>query len=280
MERLTITIVVENTAGKRGTLGEHGLAVLVEADGHRILFDTGQGLVLAQNLVALELELNPLTAIALSHGHYDHTGGLTTALDRAGATPIYVHPDALKPKYSPRGAIGMPAAIPPLPALDVPLHWTTQPTEIVPGIQLTGPIPRRHPLEDVGGDFWQNADRSQADTLDDDQALWIESPQGLVVILGCAHAGVMNTLDYIAELTGTTKIYGVLGGMHLLRATPERLEATAAKLRAYDVQLIGANHCTGVRAISFLWQQFPDKMLDCRVGTTLTLARSAQAAHA
>jgi 7,8-dihydropterin-6-yl-methyl-4-(beta-D-ribofuranosyl)aminobenzene 5'-phosphate synthase len=96
-------------------------------------------------------------------------------------------------------------------------------------------------------------------------------PNSLVFyyILGCAHAGVINTLDYIAEIANTNKFYAVIGGMHLLRANQERLQATVETLTKYDVQIVGANHCTGMKAITFLWHQLGDRCLDCRVGTQL-----------
>lgn len=103
----------------------------------------------------------------------------------------------------------------------------------------------------------------------DDQALYLKVPEGLVVILGCAHAGVINTLDYIAQITDTNKFYAVIGGMHLLRASKERLQATVETFSKHDVQLIGANRCTGMKAMTFLWHELGERCLDCRVGTQL-----------
>ncbi len=264
-----ITVLVENTATGRGLLGEHGLSYLIEVDEFRLLFDTGQGLTLRHNAKALGISLQNLNAIALSHGHYDHTGGLAV-LDFLPETDLFLHPDALKFKYSPRGEIGCPVKDKETLKTRVRrLVWTENPTEIIPGVSLTGVIPRHHPLEDTGGGFWQNPTGTLADSLLDDQALFLETPLGLAVVLGCAHAGVINTLDYIAHLTGQQKIYAVIGGMHLLHATSDRLQATLEALAKYDVQLLGANHCTGMAATAFLWQNFAADRAICSVGTRL-----------
>jgi 7,8-dihydropterin-6-yl-methyl-4-(beta-D-ribofuranosyl)aminobenzene 5'-phosphate synthase len=124
-------------------------------------------------------------------------------------------------------------------------------------------------LEDTGGNFWRDKTHQQIDTLPDDQALFINTPQGIVVILGCAHAGTINTLDYIKSLTGVPGFHAVLGGMHLLRATRERIEATAKALEEHEVRLIAPNHCTGMNAIAHLWQCFPDRVVECKVGSRL-----------
>jgi 7,8-dihydropterin-6-yl-methyl-4-(beta-D-ribofuranosyl)aminobenzene 5'-phosphate synthase len=150
------------------------------------------------------------------------------------------------------------------------------PTEIVPGAYVTGTIPRRHPLEDTGELFWRDPAQQSVDYLPDDQALFLEGPEGWVVVLGCAHSGVINTLDYIAQLTGQNQFHAVLGGMHLLKASGERLQATAEALAKYKVQKLGANHCTGMKAITFLWHEFGERCLDCRVGTRLQFGESSQ----
>ncbi len=124
-------------------------------------------------------------------------------------------------------------------------------------------------MENTGGAFWHNCEHTQVDPLLDDQALYLQVPEGIVVILGCAHAGVINTLDYIAKITDTNKFYAVIGGMHLLKANQERLEATVETLTKYDVQLIAANHCTGMKAMTFLWHKLKERCLDCHVGTQL-----------
>jgi len=265
IEQLLITVLVENTASGRGLLGEHGLSFLLETETSRLLFDTGQGLTLLHNAQQLEIDLKALDAIVLSHGHYDHTGGLPDLLQQAREATLFLHPAAIAPKYSPRGEIGAPFRD--AQSIDQPIVWTEKLTEVVPGIWVTGAIPRRHPLEDTGGRFWTDANHENPDSLMDDQALFMETPEGIVVILGCAHAGVINTLDYVADLTGHSKFHAVLGGMHLVNASQERIQATLDHLRKYDVQVIGANHCTGPKAMGALWSELVDRCVDARVGT-------------
>lgn len=274
VERLSVTVLVDNTASGRGLLGEHGLSFLIETKSSRLLFDTGQGLALLHNAQQLGIDLKDLDAIVISHGHDDHTGGLPGLLQQANGTTLFLHPDAIAPKYSSRGAIGAP--IQDIQNSHQPIVWTQNPTEVVPEIWATGPIPRRHPLEDTGGLFWSDAHHSKTDDLWDDQALYIETLEGLVVIFGCAHAGVINTLNYITNLTGQNQFYAVLGGMHLVHASQKRIQVTLEYLRKYDVQVVGANHCTGPKAISILRQELGDRCVDARVGTQFKFGKITQ----
>ena len=275
IKKLQITILAENTVRRPGLLSEHGWSVWIEADERRILFDTGQGLVLRHNVDKLDIPLETAHLVALSHGHFDHTGGLSTVFGFTQSIDLYLHPAALEEKYRrektpPHRAIGIPKYDEPsLREQTNQLIWTSKPTKLAEDIFLTGEIPRRNDFEDTGGAFYLDADCTKPDPLLDDQALWIETSGGIVVILGCAHSGVVNTLDYIAELTGNKQIRAVLGGMHLIKSGSRRIDATIDALKQYQINKIGASHCTGMRATTRLWSEFPESCVECSVGTTL-----------
>jgi 7,8-dihydropterin-6-yl-methyl-4-(beta-D-ribofuranosyl)aminobenzene 5'-phosphate synthase len=279
VETLRITVLAENTVRGSKLLAEHGLAFWIEADGHSILFDTGQGLVLRHNAEQLGIPLEKTEKLVLSHRHFDHVGGLADVFDAAGAFDLYLHPDAMGETYHrrkepPHRSIGMSE----FDEVALGSHarrlvWTRGPTEVVEDVYVTGEIPRLNDFEDTGGPFFADAACETPDPLYDDQALYIRTPAGIVVILGCAHSGVVNTLDYIAELTGCDRIHSVMGGMHLVRASNERLEKTVEALRKHKVASIGAAHCTGMRATSYLWSQLPDACFECCVGVVIDINR-------
>lgn len=270
IRNLTITQLVENAASAPGLLGEHGASFFIEADEHCLLLDTGQGLTLQHNAARLGIALERVTAVALSHGHYDHTGGLETVIDcTGGAVDLYLHPEALMPKFNRDGrSIGSP--ITDLEALRPRVRRLvadTGPVEIRPGIRLSGEIPRRHAIEDTGGPFYRDAARTEIDALPDDQALIIDTPPGLVVVLGCGHSGVINTLDHVRTLAPGRPIHSVLGGTHLLRAGTERLDFTVRALAGLGIDYLAPNHCTGLAATCLLRQHFPSQFCVSPVGT-------------
>lgn len=273
-QHIRVTVLVENTAQGEGLLAEHGLAYWIESGDRRVLFDTGQGAVLEHNAAKLKIPLDQADAVVLSHGHYDHTGGLAHVL-RKTHCPVYLHPAALAKKYScaekkPAREIGMPeAAQAAAREQDSPLFFTERPTEIVPGLMVTGPVPRVRGYEDTGGPFFLDPQGRQPDPLADDQSLFFSSSRGTVVLLGCAHAGVVNTLYYIQQLVGDQPIHVVLGGMHLGRASRERMTQTIDAFRQLGIARLGPAHCTGLAATTELWNALPGKCFACNVGTVL-----------
>jgi len=267
---LTITQLAENAASTPGLLGEHGASFFIEAEAHCLLLDTGQGLTLRHNAARLGIALERVTAVMLSHGHYDHSGGLDTVIAcTGGAIDLYLHPEALAPKFNRDGrAIGAPIADPEsLRSRVRRLILDPGPVEIAPGIQLSGEIPRCHAIEDTGGPFYRDAARTQIDNLPDDQALIIDTPPGLVVVLGCGHAGLINTLEHVQRLVPGRPIHAVLGGTHLLRASAERLDFTVGALAGFGIQYLAPNHCTGLAASCLLRRHFPDQFHESPTGS-------------
>jgi 7,8-dihydropterin-6-yl-methyl-4-(beta-D-ribofuranosyl)aminobenzene 5'-phosphate synthase len=270
--RLRITLLVDNTVGSTNMLAEHGLSILIEADGWRILFDTGQGRVLRENLSTLGLSLDPLDALVLSHGHYDHTGGVAAVLGASTPKAIFIHPAALEEKFtssgqSPCRSIGIPAqSRAALDAAQDRIVWTREAAEVVPGVWSTGEIPRENPEEKSEQSFYLDPDGRVIDPLVDDQALFIETNRGLVVAAGCAHAGAVNTLDHVCRLTGRTEVLALIGGLHLGRASRKRLEMTGSALGRRNLQLMAPCHCTGMAAQSYLRARFNSLVRDVGAG--------------
>jgi 7,8-dihydropterin-6-yl-methyl-4-(beta-D-ribofuranosyl)aminobenzene 5'-phosphate synthase len=270
---ITITTLVNNTA-KEGFQSEHGLSFWIEYGDKQVLFDTGQSDIFVQNAKTLGINLAEADAIILSHGHYDHTGGLDAVLNIAAKAKIYLHPAAIEPKFSQKTSGAESIGMPDSAREAIRNHeviWTETLTQIFPGVKVTGQIPRNTNFEDVGGNFFVDVNCKKPDTMPDDQAMFFDSPKGLIIILGCAHAGVVNTLHYVAKLSGGKHIYAVIGGMHLLNAPEERIEHTMDVFRQYDVQKIGLAHCTGGKAVEKFKSVFPGRCFMCFVGKRIEL---------
>lgn len=274
---VSLTVVVENRAG-HGCTGAHGLAVWLEAGDAALLVDTGpEPGLLAANAARLGLDLGRVEAVVLSHGHDDHSGGLPAVVAARRGRPLTValHPEALRPRYSRRSGsprfIGMPQAS--LTALNMPgvsRLETLRPTGLVPGVWATGPVPRllsgaqeRHLVRDPAG--------HDPDPLDDDQAVVVDTIHGLVVICGCAHAGVANTLEHIAAVRPGAPIAALVGGFHLGSSEPAAVGDLADALRAHAVARCACGHCTGAAAERILGDRLGERLATITCGTAITI---------
>ncbi|HUJ45076.1 MAG TPA: MBL fold metallo-hydrolase [Opitutaceae bacterium] len=275
---IRVTILVENTARGPGILGEHGLAWWIDTGTHRVLFDTGQGMALTHNAARLGVNLAQADAIMLSHGHFDHVGGLETALEATPQAPLFLHPRVVEPKFM--GTDPTAARRISIPFVETEsfrrgprrVVATREPSEVAPGVWATGEIPRTNGFEDTGGPFFLDETLTRPDPLLDDQALYLPTSTGTIVLLGCAHAGVVNTLDHIARLTGNAPVRALFGGLHLENASPRRMDETVRALRTLRPGQMGFGHCTGLAAVRRLWSEFPDACLQIHAGRRLEFA--------
>jgi len=275
---LQITTLSENTAGLGGLMAEWGLSILVESEEINILFDTGQSLSASHNAEIMGIDLSRIDKIVLSHGHFDHTGGLKQALLRIGKEiEIIAHPDIWAAKYSRHQGqearyIGIPFHRQTLESLGAKFSLSREPVRLSDNITTSGEIPMTTEYEIIEPHLQvKEGQRFKPDKLLDDQALIITTGAGLVVILGCAHHGVINTLYHAQKLTGVEAIYAVFGGCHLISATEERIWLTIAALKELGVQLLGLSHCTGLAASAIMAREFGERFLFNIAGTAISL---------
>jgi len=261
-----ITILIDNLAGP-GLVAEHGFSLWIEAGGKRILFDTGQGPALLPNVQRLGIPLEKTDVLVLSHGHYDHTGGMDAVLRNAPKMRIILHPNAVVPRYrifsdGQAKSIGMPSSaatvLNRLP--DNKIQWSMRTSCFAPFFRVTGPIPRKTLFEQGENDLSLDPSGNTIDLIEDDQALLIESASGLIVCAGCAHAGLVNTLNYARTISGISRIRAVIGGFHLLNADDHRIQSTLAELKALDPELLVPCHCTGEQPMQALQAAFGNRV--------------------
>ena len=277
-ETIRITVLVENSVHRLGLVAEHGLSFHVQSGKHSLLFDTGQTDLVVINAETLRLPLDRVEAIVLSHGHYDHTGGVPAMLDVVPQARIFLHPAAFEKKFSQNSGssrqIGMSDCV-----AQAIRHRTggfietKGRTGIIEGVFATGEIPRATAYEDTGGAFFLDAEGTRRDPLMDDQALVIDLGRSVILLLGCAHSGVVNTLDHVQRLTNGKPVSALIGGLHLGSASEGRIQQTIARLRDAQLEMLAPAHCTGLPATAKLWSAFPALCRPAGVGTVFEFKR-------
>lgn len=269
--QISSIILVENHSTSPSLAAEHGISICLVSDSHQTIFDTGQTGLFADNASNLGIDLAATDHLVLSHGHFDHTGGIPRFFQEYPSPTVYAHPAVTLKRYSIKKAtgprmIGMSESSQQvLESMNV--SWVQEPKDITDQLKLTGPIPRTTEYEDVGGPFFLDSLGQNPDPITDDQALWFKAKQGLVIILGCAHAGVINTINYCRRLSGIAKVHAVIGGFHLINADQERMKQTIRALRVLNPDILAACHCTGPEATKFLKQSFPQSFKQCHTGS-------------
>ena len=277
---MKVTVVIDNCVpigAPAPFLGEHGLSMLVEAGDTRLLIDAGQSSAIIHNLGLLGVMPNSLDMIAISHGHYDHSGGLYHVLNHAKKRiPVYLHEDAFKPRFSvsngERRFAGIPYRKEQLSTLGADWHQIKQPVELLPGLWLSGAVPRNTPYETGDARLvapGANSGCDCQDEIEDDMALFYKCEKGLVVISGCTHSGLVNMVRHGLAVTGAERLHGWIGGTHLGPVSTRQQEQTIAQLQAFQPDFVAANHCTGFRMMARLQDAFGDRFIPAFVSTVI-----------
>lgn len=242
-----------------GGIGEWGFAALLEVDGRRLLIDAGQRPeTVLRNAAELKIDLSDVTDLVITHNHGDHTGGLITlrrelakknpkALSRA-----HVAKGIFDPRPGPGGAErnGLLPFKPEYEALGGQFVEHAGAVELAPAVWLTGPVPRQHAERN-----WSGAGRVQTaaglveDTIPEDASIVVDTAEGLVVISGCGHAGIINTVEYARKAVRAAPVVAAIGGFHLFAASDATLEWTASKLKDAGLRYLIGAHCTGIEAL-------------------------------
>ena len=277
--RVRITILCDNSVGPiSGTLGEHGFAALVERIGEPpLLFDTGQGATLLNNADRMNKDLSRVSGVVISHGHYDHAGGLLPFLQTRDVNlPVYGHPAIFRARHRVKDTgechpIGIPVSRAELEAAGASFNLSHEFREIAPGVYLTGEIPRVTVFETGDQGLFCDCTGQELDITPDDQSLVLETDKGLVLLMGCCHAGVVNTLEHVAYSLGRRDFYAVVGGTHLGFSSHDQMEMTIATMKKWGIRKVAASHCTGFAAAARLSREMPREFQVAMVGYTLEI---------
>ena len=257
----TLKITILSTMLADGDeLGEWGFAALVEADGRRILFDTGEHTdVVLKNARSLGLDLSTVPDVVLSHAHSDHVGGFLTlrrsvvAKAPLGLARTHVGEGMFYPRTT-----GVPRVEGnPMIAIKGAYEETGgafvvhgKPVQLFPGVWLTGPVPRKYPERNWSGRGQVTTPAGVVeDRVPEDMALVLDTEQGLVVLTGCGHAGVVNTVEHARSVVRPTRVHALIGGVHLFNAKEQTLSWTAEKLRGFGIDHLLGAHCTGIEVV-------------------------------
>ncbi len=271
-----ITILCDNYVGRPGLIGEHGFSALIERGSKSFLFDSGSGAGLEHNAKLLQKSIKGLSGIFISHGHYDHTGGLKWAIEENGRLKVFAHENVFLQHMiqNPRmfgdvlKFIGCPATKKELENIGAEFILLDQTEEVEDGIWMIAGIERKEDQTPVDRQFLtKDGENLVTDIIPDDTSLLIETSTDPVLLLGCAHAGVLNILDHIREKMKITKLRAILGGTHLVFFSHDVIEKTIKSLENFDVKQIGVSHCTGMNAAIALGSHFKDRFTVAAAGS-------------
>jgi 7,8-dihydropterin-6-yl-methyl-4-(beta-D-ribofuranosyl)aminobenzene 5'-phosphate synthase len=273
-----ITILVDNIVpmSQIPFVGEHGLSLLIETESKKILVDVGQSSAVLHNMGLLGFHANQIDVVSISHGHYDHTGGLIHLLQNCRKSmPIYAHTNLFDSRYflnaGNRKYIGVPFRKAEADSWGANWILSEKPIEIVPRLWFSGQIPRKTDFEKINSKFVTDDINGHEchDQILDDTVLYYASEKGLVVISGCAHSGMVNAIYHGFDVTGQKKLLGWVGGTHLGPASEAQRIATIELLRKFNPEFIVTSHCTGIEMLGKLKGVFGTKLIPGFVGAAI-----------
>jgi 7,8-dihydropterin-6-yl-methyl-4-(beta-D-ribofuranosyl)aminobenzene 5'-phosphate synthase len=274
LKNLRLLTLSENAVRGQGLLAEWGLSILIETTEGNILLDAGAGASTVYNADVMGVDLTKIDKIVLSHGHPDHTGGLRELLRRRKKEiEIIAHPAVFGSKWGrnpghPDTYAGVPFRREELESLGARFTLTADSVALTPNILTTGIVPLATDFEAVDSHLYEKAGEGFIpDELPDDQAVIAKTDFGLVVVLGCAHRGMVNTIYRAQKLTGIKEVHAVVGGCHLVRAPKEQIEKTIAALKGLDIKKLGVSHCTGMTAAMVMANTFGGRFFFNNAGT-------------
>ena len=271
-----LTILAENRVVNPKLIAEQGLSIFVETPNGNVLFDTGQTDAFLYNARQLNIDLSTTDKIVLSHGHYDHSGGLLNFVKNIKPIEVFCHPALMNKKYHvyPAGRldIGVPWEKKEVKSLGAEFIFKTHAFEIIPDVWISGEIPRHSKYEQIDETYQQRVLESYIhDEIHDDMCLIINTTKGLIILLGCGHAGPINSIKHAMRLLDTKDIYAVIGGMHLQHSPEERIEKVVKNLQRVNPEFLIPLHCTGFTAINRMFSLFKNRVQLLNVGDTFEM---------
>ena len=263
---MKIKILVDNYVTNRDFLAEHGFSLLIEDEGKRYLFDSGQGMALLHNLKRIGIKLTDINKIILSHGHDDHTGGLRFFIEQGVFPELIAHPDIIYPKLKIQGQVKKDIGL--KMTLDgFKSKFSKEPFQINDHILFSGEVPKVNEWELEETTYYrEKGGKLMRDPFSDDISLYIKLNEGLLILTGCAHSGIINIIQYGMKITGVTKLYGIIGGMHLKNASYKRVNRTVELIAKMDPKFVTVSHCTGLIPGSIFRNKMGDKIIFTDVG--------------
>ncbi len=274
---MKVYVLLEDYSGYESPfLAQHGVSFLIEIDGKRVLFDTGQSAgPILHNMELLGIEPSSIDYVFLSHCHYDHTGGLLEILKVIGRrVPVIAYPSIFRRHFVTKPylrEVGVPFSREEVEEL-AELYLTADPLQITENLISTGEITEREEFErEELGVYTIEDGRVVRDELRDDMNLVAKTPEGLVIISGCSHAGIVSIVKHAVKLTGEKNVRAVIGGFHLIEAGGDRITKTVGEFQRLGVGEVYTGHCTGLRAEAEFLKAYGDRFHKLHSGMVIRL---------